>query len=118
MTQRVHCRIGDIRCSQDAISPNFGDGRPVGQLVDDLKKRKTRPNDLDIRVYQSRSGNYWCLDHRRLLAVRQTYSKNYVVSVIRDNDFDEFNRKKTGDGSWSNFNKNNNNNRRGRQRGQ
>ena len=74
----------DVKFLQTTIKPTFfKDGRPVQQLIDDIKSGKADPASLPpVRVVM-KDGEPVTLDHRRLYVLREAfkYRRDQRISV-------------------------------------
>jgi len=70
-----------VRFTQDNISPYFKNGRPIDDLIKDLKTGKVKPEDIPpIRVFE-KNGKIYSLDNRRLYVFQQAGLKIRWVKV-------------------------------------
>lgn len=64
-------RPAQLLFTQDSIRPNFRDGRPIYQLLNDLSSGAVDPlRDLEPLDVVWSEGKWWCLCNRRLWALR------------------------------------------------
>ena len=93
--------LKDLFFTQSTIQDSFSSGGTVSALVESLCNKSTQPGDLPaLNVYRNFDGKLWCLDNRRLFALKQAFrgKLRFRVMVYDKSDPEreaEFKRKLT-----------------------
>lgn len=76
--QDIPIRLGNIRWTQRTISPVFCNGRPLQELVADLKSGRVTNETRNMKLEVAElNGSYWSKDNRRLHCFVQAFGRDH-----------------------------------------